>query len=117
MTLVGNQRPPRKLLSPKLLREMAQTIVSRFRPLRIILFGSRAYGCPGPHSDVDLLVVMTPKVDPARIRCALPHSIPTDVLVRTPAEIERRLAMGDSFIREVLQKGRLLYDARRQRVG
>jgi predicted nucleotidyltransferase len=33
-------------------------IVQRFRPCRIILFGSYASGTPTPDSDVDVLVVM-----------------------------------------------------------
>ena len=33
-------------------------IVREFAPLRIILFGSYAYGTPKEYSDVDLLVVM-----------------------------------------------------------
>ncbi len=101
----------------ELIRSLAATIARRFHPLRIILFGSHAYGRPHRDSDVDILVIMRPKANPARIRCALPHEIPMDILVRTPAEIRRRLSMGDPFIREILLKGRLLYDARRKRVG
>jgi predicted nucleotidyltransferase len=33
-------------------------IAREFRPRKIILFGSYAYGNPGPDSDVDLLVVL-----------------------------------------------------------
>lgn len=40
--------------------EMVRRIVERFHPERIILFGSHARGTAGPHSDVDLLVVMQP---------------------------------------------------------
>jgi len=35
-----------------------------------------------------------------------------DILVRTPEEIQRRLNMGDYFIREVLERGRVLYERR-----
>lgn len=38
-----------------------------------------------------------------------PRPFPVDLLVRTPKEIRRRLAMGDSFIRDILRHGRLLY--------
>ncbi len=38
---------------------MVRRIVHRFRPERIILFGSHARGDAGPDSDVDLLVVMS----------------------------------------------------------
>jgi len=37
---------------------MVQRIVRRFRPERVILFGSHARGEAGPDSDVDLLIVM-----------------------------------------------------------
>jgi len=31
--------------------------------------------------------------------------------VRTPQEIRKRVAMGDVFIREILEKGEVLYEA------
>ena len=40
------------------IRALVQRIVERFKPEKIILFGSYAYGHPKPESDVDLLVVM-----------------------------------------------------------
>ena len=35
--------------------------------------------------------------------------LPMDVLVRTPAELEERLAMGDFFIADILAKGKVIY--------
>ncbi len=35
--------------------------------------------------------------------------LPMDLLVRTPAEIAERLAMGDFFMAEILEKGKVLY--------
>jgi hypothetical protein len=32
-----------------------------------------------------------------------------DVIVRTPEEVEARVAMGDFFVIEILEKGRILY--------
>ncbi|MEK7995668.1 MAG: nucleotidyltransferase domain-containing protein, partial [Planctomycetota bacterium] len=40
------------------IRELAEQIAEQFNPDRIVLFGSYAYGTPGPDSDVDLLVIM-----------------------------------------------------------
>ena len=40
------------------IKELAGRIAKQFRPERIVLFGSYAYGTPGPDSDVDLLVIM-----------------------------------------------------------
>src|SRR4051794_31061312 len=40
------------------IRKLAREIAEKFRPERIILFGSHAYGTPHADSDVDLLVIM-----------------------------------------------------------
>jgi predicted nucleotidyltransferase len=45
------------MISAASIEEVAERIVREFDPERIILFGSHAYGTPGPESDVDLLVV------------------------------------------------------------
>ena len=62
-------------------------VAEEFRPDKIVLFGSYAYGTPHEESDVDLLVVM-----PARnqlgqafkIRWRLAAPFPMDLIVRTP---------------------------------
>jgi hypothetical protein len=33
-----------------------------------------------------------------------------DIIVRTPAEIDERLRIGDCFIREIVNKGKVLYE-------
>jgi len=89
-------------------------IVERFRPERIILFGSYAYGRPGPGSDVDLLVVMdTPLKEmeqAVRICQAIEYHFGLDLIVRTPATMARRLALGDSFLLEATHNGKVLYE-------
>ena len=101
--------------TPERIAAVARRIARLFHPQRIILFGSHAYGRPDPDSDVDLLVVMaTPRRPPeqaAAIRGAVDLPFPVDLLVRTPEQIEERLAMGDCFIRELLTCGKVLYEA------
>jgi len=86
-----------------------------FRPQRVILFGSYAYGQPTSGSDVDILVVMPLNGDPVdksvEMRLKLRPTFPLDLLVRTPAKIKERLAMGDDFIKDILDKGKVLYEA------
>lgn len=90
-------------------------IARRFKPHKIILFGSYAYGQPNADSDVDLLVIMP--FDPRRgrksleIRQTLRAGFPVDLLVRKPEDVEDRLAQGDTFLEEVTRKGRVLYEA------
>lgn len=94
-----------------------QRIVETLHPEKVILFGSYAYGRPTPNSDVDLLVVMeTPMPDRDRYlavcRLLRPRPFPVDILVRTPQEIARALAKGDSFIQDITSQGKVLYERR-----
>jgi predicted nucleotidyltransferase len=96
------------------LERVTDRIVRAFDPQRIILFGSHAYGRPTPDSDVDLLIIMESKERPVRrsaqiSRLLRPRPFPIDIMVRTPDEIQQRLNMGDLFIQEVMQRGRVLY--------
>lgn len=97
------------------IQEVAQRIGKEFSPQRIILFGSYAYGHPTPDSDVDLLVI-TPfqgrsAEKSVEIRLKVRPPFPMDLLVRTPEKVQERLNMGDSFMREILMKGKVLYEA------
>jgi predicted nucleotidyltransferase len=94
---------------------LSAQIAATFQPERIILFGSYAYGRPGADSDVDLLVVMPyarhAVYQAAAILTQVNPAFPVDVLVRTPGELAERIAQGDCFLREVVERGRELYAA------
>ncbi len=99
----------------KSLRPAIQRIVQELQPEKVILFGSYAYGTPNPHSDVDLLVIMKTKARRkerswAVSRLLLPRPFPVDILVRTPKEVEKALDSGDFFLKEILRRGKVLYD-------
>src|SRR5438552_778219 len=97
----------------RIIRRFARQVAERFQPEKIILFGSYAYGKPHDDSDVDLLVVMPARneLDQAvRIRLAVDYSFPLDLIVRTPKNLSWRLAEGDSFLREVVSRGKVLYE-------
>lgn len=101
--------------TPQKIRALAKEIAHQFQTEQIVLFGSYAYGTPSPDSDVDLLVVMDTKLRPVeqavRIRQAIDCSFPIDLLVRTPQQIENRLRLGDFFLREIRERGKVLYEA------
>lgn len=102
------------------IRRFAQRIADRFRPDKIILFGSYAYGTPHEESDVDLLVIMPARdvVSRAiRIVNAFDREFSYDLIVRTPKQIERGLKQNNWFLREIVEKGKVLYDARNGAVG
>jgi len=102
-------------ISKPLIRKFAKQVAKQFNPQKIILFGSYAYGRPSEDSDVDILVIMpfdgrgTQKA--TEILMALDPRFPIDLLVRTPEQIKTRVALGDFFLREITQKGKILYEA------
>ncbi len=97
------------------IRNVCQRIAEEFEPEKIILFGSYAYGKPTPDSDVDLLVVMPFEggyfQQARKIRQQLNLALPMDLLVRTPEQVKYRLEIGDSFMREILERGKVMYEA------
>jgi uncharacterized protein len=115
---------PYRYASPNIpmtaIRRFARQIAERFRPEKIILFGSYAYGKPHNESDVDLLVIMPARdiVNQAiRIGLAFERPFSFDLIVRTPKQIERGLREADWFLREVIERGRMLYEAPNRRMG
>jgi predicted nucleotidyltransferase len=97
----------------RVIRRFARAVAERFDPDRIILFGSYAYGTPDADSDVDLLVVMPARDERAqatRIRLAVERCFPMDLIVRTPENLRWRLEVGDWFLREIVSKGKVLYE-------
>lgn len=95
--------------------EMVRRIVERFHPERIILFGSHARGTAGPHSDVDLLVVMQPHGSKRR-RAVEIHGllagmgVPKDVIVVSPEEFEAYRDAPGTGIKTAWQEGKILHD-------
>jgi predicted nucleotidyltransferase len=96
-------------------------IARRFKPERVILFGSYAWGTPTEDSDIDLLVIkryIGPSyIAASRVGMALNVDFPMDLLVRSPAEVRRRLGINDFFIRDIVEQGLVLHDANNRRVG
>lgn len=102
------------------IRAFARRIAAEFKPQRIILFGSHAYGKPTGDSDVDILVVM-PSPDTldqaVRIRQHIDAPFPLDLVVRDPHELAWRLKEHDWFLLDIVEKGKILYEAPDGRAG
>lgn len=106
--------------TPDHVKQVVQQIVSRlveaYRPQRIILYGSLAYGTPDADSDIDLLIIKetddTPLERRLRVRQVVAdpnRRMPFSSIVLTPDELEHRLALGDPFYQEILNRGKLVY--------
>lgn len=96
------------------IKNITGQIIEKYKPEKIILFGSTVRGKLTSDSDVDLLIIKkdTPLYGADRIRelsRIIDRNIPVDFLVYRPEEFEKRLKMGDPFLKAVLKEGRVLY--------
>jgi len=95
------------------IEDVVNQIATRFHPQQIILFGSYAYGNPRPDSDVDILVIMETQMSGVqqsiRILKSINYLFGLDLLVYTPENLAHRIAIGDPFIKEITQRGKVVY--------
>ena len=103
------------MIDAEAIQKLSDQIVSEFHAERVILFGSYAYGSPTEDSDVDLLVIIPHENSgprkAAEILCKLLPPFPVDLIVRSPELVRQRLAWNDFFLREILERGKVLYAA------
>lgn len=100
----------------ELIERIAEKIRYRYKPEKIILFGSFAWGVPSNDSDIDLFIVKRTKLKiqqrATKVRRLLREEnalTAIDILVYTPEEVSERLMLGDSFISKILRRGKILY--------
>ena len=95
------------------IRAVVKQIATRFNPEKVIMFGSYARGTAKSESDVDLLVVMETSLrnseQAAQIVRAIDYHFAMDLIVRRPNQLAERIALGDSFLREITEKGKVVY--------
>ena len=94
--------------------DITAQLIEKYKPEKVILFGSAARGDSTPGSDVDLLIIKrdTPQYGADRIMEVsglIERDVPVDFLVYRPEEFEKRLSLGDPFIELVLKEGKVLY--------
>jgi predicted nucleotidyltransferase len=99
-----------------MIQSVLRKLIEDYQPQRVILFGSHAGGKPDADSDIDLLIIKettarwidrwtrTQEIvsDPQR-------RTPVETIVLTPREVASRVAAGDQFVAEILEKGQVLY--------
>jgi len=104
------------MITQKQIEKIVKRIVREYKPEKIILFGSYAYGRPTEDSDLDLLVIKNssqPRYKRAReIRKYLwgLADIPKDIIVYTQKEIDEWGKVEEAFITNIVKKGKILYE-------
>jgi predicted nucleotidyltransferase len=105
------------MVDEKSIYDFAGQVVRKFHPERIILYGSYIYGTPTEDSDIDLLIILPFEGKPIKkaseILRKINPRIPVELLVRTPEQVKRRLSLNDFFFREIIEKGKVLYESSR----
>lgn len=97
------------------IKRITKQIVKKYKPEKIILFGSYAWGKPTEDSDVDLFIIKnTQKKKISRMyevyKLLWNKRLPLDVLVYNPREVKERLSLGDFFIDDIIKNGKLIYE-------
>jgi len=98
-----------------LLEQVTRTIIERFHPKRIVLFGSHARGDASSDSDLDLFIEMqTSRRLPERaieVKAAFGlRPWPLDVVVYTPEEVQRLQGVNGTLLSTIEKEGKVLYD-------
>ena len=89
-------------------------IIQKYKPLKIIIFGSAARGEFDRVNDLDFLIIKekVPLYGIDRMRELdelIDRKIAADMLVYRPHEFEERIKLNDPFITTILKEGRILY--------
>lgn len=96
------------------IKKLALKIGQKFKPQKVIVFGSWAWGTPHQDSDVDFCVIKdtdNSQQEALNIsRFLYPREYPLDILVYTPDYVEKRLQMGDFFTKKIINEGLILYE-------
>ena len=98
--------------------------LKEIHPYKVILFGSYAYGNSNNDSDIDLYVVTKHDFIPQNYRENMDHYLEVsrilrdikknysmDLIVHTLGMHKKFIELQSSFSREILTKGRVLYEA------
>ncbi len=94
---------------------LVSKIADKYNPEKVYLFGSYAWGKPTSDSDIDLFVVKNTVKSQRKRRRELRgllfgSGVPFDLFIYTPDEINERLKIGDFFVKDIVSRGKILYE-------
>ena len=96
------------------LKRYLTVLAERYRPQKVLLFGSMAGNETGERSDLDLVIIKETDrrfLDRTKdVMRLLRPRVGVDILVYTPAEFESLSRDRDFVRREIVEKGKVLYE-------
>ncbi len=103
------------MISQNEIEEVKNRIVEKYKPEKIILFGSYVNGTPDDESDLDILIIQ--KTDLPRKERRLPilkmlrdMKIAMDILIYTPSEVEYWKDTQAAFVTQIINDGKVIYE-------
>lgn len=98
------------------IKNIVNQLISLYKPEKVILFGSLANGEIKESTDIDIFIIKEdiPEFGADRIRqldSLIKYKVAADFIVYKSSEVNQRLQLGDPFIKNILTKGRVLYEA------
>lgn len=107
------------MFSEELINILSDKIQTNVKPDKIILFGSYANGLQHEESDIDLFIIKDVKKEKVRdlklsikkaIRnIVIKNKIDVDILLDSQKRINQRIRLGDLFLKEIIEKGKIIY--------
>jgi uncharacterized protein len=96
------------------INHILRQIIEKYKPLKVILFGSAARGRYQECNDLDFLIIKddVPLYGLQRMReldDLIDRNMAADMIVYRPEELVDRLELGDPFVKAILKEGRILY--------
>ena len=103
-----------KKLYQQEVENITQTLKTNYQPEKIILFGSCANGKIKSSSDIDMLIIKKSnkrRIDRIKeVLMMIDNNLPFEPLIYTPQEIKKRIELDDFFIKNIVKKGKILYE-------
>ena len=104
------------MVSNETLTSITERLVARFRPERIILFGSHARGTADDRSDLDILVISAFEGRRRKLMAEMDRALEglelaIDVIVLTPDEFELDRQIPGTVARPAWLEGKVIYES------
>jgi predicted nucleotidyltransferase len=94
------------------IKAISERLKSEYHAEKVILFGSYARGEATEDSDIDIFIIAPTQerfyermATTLRITRDLYRGIPISPIILRPDEVEKRLSIGDQFVKEIIEEG------------
>jgi predicted nucleotidyltransferase len=104
------------MLSTKEIEFIKEKLTEKFKPEKVILFGSQARMDSDKNSDVDLLVITNPNGNRRKLMVEMDRALKglnyaRDIVILSSIEFEKDKLIAGTIARYAFKEGRIIYDS------